>query len=485
MLGALATAPLGFAVSATRVKFDSMLASVTLSPKAIEFIDSDKQRLLFKGVLAARAEEPIETAFAIVYEDLGPVRVAGDLIAKQLSKVAASANERAAASGDVAALGILAASRSLFKLVDIDSSGSLDRAELLRSPQLLALIREETDEDDQAAVERFMLAADVDNDGEISFVEFANAAASEPRLQMADEAGDAEAQEVAALASARSFFDLLDSDASGSVDRAELLRSPQLLALIRETGEDDQAAVERFMLAADADNDGEISFVEFANAAASEPRLQMADEAGDAEAQEVAALASARSFFDLLDSDASGSVDRAELLRSPQLLALIRETGEDDQAAVERFMLAADADNDGEISFVEFANAAASEPRLQMADEALEAALQAAGDSPARPGRFGRKSPEERFDHMLEECARWESELGCTPNECEVTEQDLEEEGEDRMLQVLKGSFVGARCQPVADALRVCYLEYSPLRFGGDLIFKLLKRVVASQLKTK
>jgi len=394
MLGALATAPLGFAVSATRVKFDSMLASVTLSPKAIEFIDSDKQRLLFKGVLAARAEEPIETAFAIVYEDLGPVRVAGDLIAKQLSKVAASANERAAASGDVAALGILAASRSLFKLVDIDSSGSLDRAELLRSPQLLALIREETDEDDQAAVERFMLAADVDNDGEISFVEFANAAASEPRLQMADEAGDAEAQEVAALASARSFFDLLDSDASGSVDRAELLRSPQLLALIRETGEDDQAAVERFMLAADADNDGEISFVEFANAAA-------------------------------------------------------------------------------------------SEPRLQMADEALEAALQAAGDSPARPGRFGRKSPEERFDHMLEECARWESELGCTPNECEVTEQDLEEEGEDRMLQVLKGSFVGARCQPVADALRVCYLEYSPLRFGGDLIFKLLKRVVASQLKTK
>ena len=86
---------------------------------------------------------------------------------------------------------------------------------------------------------------------------------------------------------------------------------------------------------------------------------------------------------------------------------------------------------------------------------------------------------------MLEECARWESELGCTPNECEVTEQDLEEEGEDRMLQVLKGSFVGARCQPVADALRVCYLEYSPLRFGGDLIFKLLKRVVESQLKTK
>ena len=83
---------------------------------------------------------------------------------------------------------------------------------------------------------------------------------------------------------------------------------------------------------------------------------------------------------------------------------------------------------------------------------------------------------------MLEECSRWESELGCSPDDCELTE-DCVEEGESRMLQVLQGAFVGARCQPVADALRVGYLEYSPLRLGGDLIFKLLKRVVASQLK--
>ena len=34
-----------------------------------------------------------------------------------------------------------------------------------------------------------------------------------------------------------------------------------------------------------------------------------------------------------------------------------------------------------------------------------------------------------------------------------------------------------------ADALRVCYAEYSALRFGGDLIFKILKRVVAATLK--
>ena len=184
-----------------------------------------------------------------------------------------------------------------------------------------------------------------------------------------------------------------------------------------------------------------------------------------------------------LTSSSTSPLRRAELLRWPQLLALIREAGEDDQAAAARFMRAADADDDGAISFVEFASAASSEPRLQMADVALEAALQKLGDSPARRGRFGRKSPEERFDDMLEQCSRWESELGCTPDDCELTEQDfVEGEGEDRMLQVLKGSFAGARCQPVADALRICYLEYSPLRLGGDLIFKLLKRVVASQL---
>ena len=54
----------------------------------------------------------------------------------------------------------------------------------------------------------------------------------------------------------------------------------------------------------------------------------------------------------------------------------------------------------------------------------------------------------------------------------------------DRLKLVLLGSFVGARCQPVADALRVCYEEYSPLRFGGDIIFRVLKRVVASMLRS-
>ena len=186
-----------------------------------------------------------------------------------------------------------------------------------------------------------------------------------------------------------------------------------------------------------------------------------------------------------MDTDASGSLDRAELLRSPLLLDLIRNPDEDDEAVVERFMRAADSDEDGAISFVEFANAAAAEPRLQLADVALEAALARASGLPeeGRRGRFGRKSPEERFEAMLAQCVQWEEELGCDPESCELGEGEGEED--DRMLQVLVGSFAGARCPPVADALRVCYLEYSALRLGGDLIFKLLKRVVGAQLKRR
>ena len=315
MLALLVNALLAFSATGRRAKFDAMVASVTLSPRAIEFIDSEKQRLLFKGVLAASEQPMVVDAFAIVYEDLGPVRVAGDLIAKQLSKVATSANERAAASGDVAALSALAASRNLFRLID---------------------------------------------------------------------------------------------------------------------------------------------------------------------------------------SDASGSLDRDELLRSPVLLDRIRAEGESDQAAVERFMSSADTDDDGQVSFVEFASAAASEPRLQMADLALDAALRAASESQGvaigggsgggKRSMFGRKAPGERFDDMLAECAVWEAQLDCTPDACDLPGDDDGGgggDGDDRMLLVLKGAFAGSRCAQISDALRVCYLEYSPLRLGGDLIFKLLKRIVASQIASQ
>ena len=157
-------------------RFDHMVSELVLPATTMEFIDSPRQRLLFRGVQAAAADAEIRDAFQIVYEDIAPIRAAGELIFSGLQRVGTEASRRAAEAGDLRALAHLAASRNLFRLVDGDSSGSLDRREILRSPELLALVRE-GDEDDGDAVDRFMAAHDQDHDGVLSFVEFAHAVA--------------------------------------------------------------------------------------------------------------------------------------------------------------------------------------------------------------------------------------------------------------------------------------------------------------------
>ena len=46
---------------------------------------------------------------------------------------------------------------------------------------------------------------------------------------------------------------------------------------------------------------------------------------------------------------------------------------------------------------------------------------------------------------------------------------------------VLAGCFAGARVEGVVTALRIVYEDFSPLRMAGDLIFNLMKKVVAMQ----
>lgn len=311
-------------------KFERMIDTLSLPPATVEFIDSPKQRVLFRGVAAGVQEPLIMNAFGIVYKDLAPVRVAGDIIFSQLSSVATDATERA--------------------------SG------------IATIPRDDGGEGEEAGMDNMNATT---------------------------------------LAASRQFFDLLDGDNSGGLDRTELLASPELLSLIY-------------------------------------------DEDGDAD----------------VDAD----------------------------AAVDQFMTLADENGDGVISFVEFAYAAANQPRLQLVDDAL-AALQSSsslsgkdGGTPKKRGKFGRKSPEDRFEAMLQECLVWEQDLGCAPipndeGECSIdVTMEQDEDGDNRLLQVLKGSLVGVHCEPVVDALKMCYLDYSPLRLGGDVIFKLLKQVVASQV---
>ncbi len=324
-----------------RARFDSMIGECNLPPATIEFIDSPQQRLLFKGAAAAAENPMIREAFAVVYEDMGPIRIAGDLIYNTLASVAADAKVAAGSS----------------------------------EPLLLANSGGSGGDNDDAAGEELVATM---------------------------------------LATSRRIFDLIDADASGALDRGELLRAPELVDYIRQDGEEEEAAVDRFIAAADDNGDGVISFVEFAAAAAADPTLSAMDEA----------LTSA-----LARTAAEGRGAEAE-----------KENG---------------GGGDG-------------------------------GES--RGGRFGRKPPGERFDSMRRTCLEWEAALGCAPppggDDDEAEECDLEvlEQQEalvdGRLLVVLRGGWEIARCEPVTDALRYAYLEYSSLRLGGDLIFKLLSKVV-------
>ena len=173
MLPIVGAAMLALAASpAIRAKFDSMMTACTLSPKAIECIDDRKMRALFKGVSAAAKEDSVRRAFLIVYEDLGPVRVAGDLIFGQLKKVAENAAARSAVLVDQTddseqTLAALAKTRLLFDMLDSDSSGGLSRKELLDSPELITVLRRDADERDESIIDRFLAAADDNRDGQV------------------------------------------------------------------------------------------------------------------------------------------------------------------------------------------------------------------------------------------------------------------------------------------------------------------------------
>lgn len=70
----------------------------------------------------------------------------------------------------------------------------------------------------------------------------------------------------------------------------------------------------------------------------------------------------------------------------------------------------------------------------------------------------------EKFDYMLRCFEEWE---------------ELVPSGDGRMLEVLKGSFAGARNEKIVKALKIVYMDYSALRVGGDLVFKLMEKLVA------
>ena len=79
-----------------------------------------------------------------------------------------------------------------------------------------------------------------------------------------------------------------------------------------------------------------------------------------------------------------------------------------------------------------------------------------------------KKKFSDKYDFMVKTFEEWE---------------DLVPDGEGRMLEVLKGSFAGAKNAKIVKALKIVYMDYSALRVGGDLVFKLMGQLMKRRQK--
>ena len=74
------------------------------------------------------------------------------------------------------------------------------------------------------------------------------------------------------------------------------------------------------------------------------------------------------------------------------------------------------------------------------------------------------KKHSDQYDFMVKSFEQWE---GLIPTS-----------GDGRLIQVLDGCFSGAKNQKIVAALKTVYMDYSALRIGGDLVFKLMRKLV-------
>lgn len=80
-------------------------------------------------------------------------------------------------------------------------------------------------------------------------------------------------------------------------------------------------------------------------------------------------------------------------------------------------------------------------------------------DAPARE-----KKHSDQYDLMVKSFEQWEGMIPAS--------------GDGRLIQVLDGCFSGAKDQKIVAALKTVYMDYSALRIGGDLVFKLMRKLV-------
>ena len=260
---------------------------------------------------------------------------------------AASASPPTDVAGDNGTLGV----DNLFKLIDKDGSGTVEKSEIYRAVRGDARVREALKESatlkvllkPRAAVTAFK-ALDTDSKGCVSLEAFrrfasgmqparptqaaaagARGAGGSPSPSSSSPAAAGPAALTAAgAAQVEAIFKLLDKDGSGTIEKSEVYRAVRGDARVRAALKQSaalsvllkpRAAAEAFK-ELDTDRSGCVSLVEFRRFAAGMQPAQPARPTQSDEAQEI---------FQMLDRDKSGTVEKSEIYRAIRNEAAVRD----------------------------------------------------------------------------------------------------------------------------------------------------------------
>jgi hypothetical protein len=134
----------------------------------------------------------------------------------------------------------------------------------------------------------------------------------------------------------------------------------------------------------------------------------------------------------------------------------------------EQFVQTMDGDKDAQISFDEFAKGVHGMFRLSEAErEEVEKMGMVVEGSVEKDSN---NKDNQKYLNMLKTIQKWE-------------EEGNWDSGGGRVQAILTGCFAGARRPKVVEALRIVYVDYPPIRMGGDLVFTLLNQFMSRRKK--
>lgn len=189
-------------------------------------------------------------------------------------------------------------------------------------------------------------------------------------------------------------------------------------------------------------------------------------------------VVNAERIFRAIDRNKDGTVTSGELTTTVDVYRSFVPTPRNEIAVDEtfdqsilRFMSEIDLENKSSMTFSEFmaCGEALGYPNAELFGDSheIDCLVDVLLSSEAMSS-VGYSAAGQKFDAMCAEFSLWE-----TPQIIEKAKKR-----NPRFAEVLIGCFSGSRNETVLRALKILYEDYRPLRMGGDLIFKVMKKLI-------